>query len=243
MPLIVTIHNFPAISPAEGKLFVDTQSSVVTRYRHVRLIIYQDNIRYEKSFIMLAGNNGGDIADIFKKMFDQFFPNLIARVLNNEVHIKGKDAGSVINSAQVYLKGQIEPRDPPGWVIWPANLPRCATAWAESPIDPRIRTTMDAGREKTRRRATGLQRKIAVSFVLLNNDGGANEQFIAMRDFFEVTGDTVTHQGGTNGGQSWFLFQSPVDELFHFYRFITPPNFANTGPLSFKVTMEWEEYL
>lgn len=138
-----------------------------------------------------------------------------------------------------------KPADIPGWVYWPANLPTCPDGWSLQPVDPRIHSTMDVGRAKTRRRNTGRQRHIAASFKLSNNDGGPHEKFNDLLAFFEAAGNTTTHQGGTDGGYHWFLFKSPTDDEYHFYRFLKDqaPKMTSSGPLTFQATMEWEEYL
>lgn len=101
---------------------------------------------------------------------------------------------------------------------------------------------MDAGRPKTRRRYTGIMRKVKVTMMLANNkDGGANEKAIALRTFYEGAGDGVANTGGCDGGYLYFKFVSPLDGVRHFYRFTKPPEITNTGPLNFISTMEWEE--
>jgi len=246
MPFILNIQGAPATYPAKVTVTVDTGGTWVTNFRAVRIIVKHDGIESEQSFLLLAGLNAGGVVNKFESIFTTFFPFLNTSVLNNVLHIQAKNPGgvpSVINYIKIALKGEIEPGDPPGWVVWPTNLPRCATSWGEVPVDPRVRTSMDVGRAKTRRRTTKLERRIKVTFNLHGNGSGPNNEMIALRTFFETPGNTTTHQGGTDGGYSWFLFQSPVDKQFHFYRFVSPPQFANDGPMAFIGTMEWEEFL
>lgn len=136
-----------------------------------------------------------------------------------------------------------EPPIPPGWVYWPNNCPKCPDKWEEISVDMRIRTSMAVGRPKTRRRNTGVMRKIAVSFVLRNTNAAnkSNSQFIAMRTFYESVGNGGTHLGGTDGGYRFFKFTNPADRIEHYYRFLSPPVLSNDGPLLFRATMEWEE--
>lgn len=133
------------------------------------------------------------------------------------------------------------PPQPPGWVPWPSDLPECANTWSETTQDPRVRTSMEVGRPKTRRRYTGIMRKVNVTMILSNNEGGINEKVISLRSFYEGSGDGAAHIGGCDAGYIYFRFRSPVDDVEHYYRFVTPPVFTNNGPLSFTVSMEWEE--
>lgn len=137
-----------------------------------------------------------------------------------------------------------EPVNPPGWVEWPNNLPKCATSWSEQSEDPRIRTEMDVGQPKTRRRYTGIMRKVNVTMeisLIADTAGGAVNQLVLLRDFFESPGDPVNHNGSTDAGYHFFKFTSPVDGLDHYYRFVSAPAFSNNGPVAFTATMEWEE--
>lgn len=148
-----------------------------------------------------------------------------------------------------------EPPTPPGWVGWPIGLPTCAESWGEQSVDPRIRTDMDVGRPKTRRRYTGIMRKISLTLNLGNweiiqdplypTDPKKTitqcKDLINLRDFFESPGDVANHNGGTDGGYHFFKFTSPTDGRVHFYRFLSPPQISNTGAMSFSAKMEWEE--
>ena len=130
------------------------------------------------------------------------------------------------------------PPTPPGWVQWPANLPRCAASWSEKTEDPRIHTEMDVGRGKTRRRSTGIKRKIQVT---MNAPGSGTPGGTAqdIRTFYEGPSP-----GGTDGGYHFFKFTSPLDNQEHYYRFAKDgaPQFSPDGPLNWTVAMVWEEY-
>ena len=138
-----------------------------------------------------------------------------------------------------------EPTNPPGWVTWGNNLPTCTASWNEQSEDPRIRTEMDVGRPKTRRRYTGIMRKVNVtmnlSMTFNTASSGVANQVELLRDFFESPGDPVNHNGGTDGGYHFFKFTSPIDGQEHYYRFVSAPAFSSNGPVAFTATMEWEE--
>lgn len=235
-------NGAPATYPNKVIVTIDTDDAEITRYRKFDILITVDHILHEHSFLLLSGKDANELAVYLEKMIGQFFPMVKVSSVNNLVHIQPL-LGSTIHHVAFRVKGSVEPDDPPGWVVWPNSLPTCVSSWSEAPLDPRIRSKMDVGREKTRRRFTGILRNIEVGFILANNDGGVHEQVTAFRLFFEGPGDSASHTGGTDGGYHWFLFESPVDQSLHFYRFIKPPSFTNQGPLIFSAKMTWEEYI
>ena len=125
--------------------------------------------------------------------------------------------------------------DPPGWVQWPEALPDCTTRFDEQSVDLRVRTEMEVGPPKTRRRYTSPMRRISCSMVI-------EKLYVpTLRSFYEGSGESSNHVGGTEGGYRFFNFKSPLDNEVHYYRFLTPPKLTNAGPLHCNVSMEWEE--
>ena len=129
-----------------------------------------------------------------------------------------------------------EPSTPPGWVNWPTSLNRyCPNSWVEQSIDLRVRTEMSMGPPKTRRRFTSPMRMVKCTMQIEKSD------VPIMRALYEGSGDSLSHTGGTEGGYKFFKYKNPNDNLFHYYRFYSPPEFTNKGPMLVNVSMEWEE--
>src|SRR5262245_23124970 len=111
-------------------------------------------------------------------------------------------------------------------VTWPGSLPDCAETWNESDAPSTIRSEMDAGPPKVRRRFTGIMRNIEVSMVL------TNAQFTAMRTFYETT---------CAEGVNFHQFKHPYTGATETFRFVSSPRFSSNGPLALTCEMTWEQ--
>lgn len=111
-------------------------------------------------------------------------------------------------------------------VSWPVDLPDCAATWQESETPSTIRTDMDAGPPKVRRRFTGIWRRIEVSMNL------TKDQFIILRDFY----DNECAQG-----VNWHTFRHPYTNEIEQFRFVEPPALTSMSALAASASMKWEQ--
>lgn len=111
-------------------------------------------------------------------------------------------------------------------LLWPTTLPACAEAWEETDQPVTVRTNMDAGQPKVRRRFTRTLRSVRVSFTMNFS------QAMALRDFFEVD---------TQGGVLEHQFRHPFRNVVENFRFIEAPKISNLGALACSVSCAWEQ--
>ena len=83
---------------------------------------------------------------------------------------------------------------------WPSNLPNPTTTFNIAPVDQTIRTEMDVGAARVRRR-TAYRTDLYTTCWYMSND-----QVAIFRYWF----DTTTANGGINGGASWFSINLPI---------------------------------
>lgn len=112
---------------------------------------------------------------------------------------------------------------------WPATLPTAASVYGYSvqPIDQTIRTDMEVGSARVRRRTTNRQDKIALSWVF------TDAQLKIFRDWFD---DAST---GIAGGSSWFTMRVPVGNTgltSMNARFVGPVKIDHAGALNWSVS-------
>lgn len=82
---------------------------------------------------------------------------------------------------------------------WPTTLPApCSDSYQLSPVDPTIRTDMEAGTSRARRRTTARNDKVSVSWDM------SDAQLAIFRTWFE---DAST---GAAGGANWFTVSLPI---------------------------------
>ncbi len=89
-----------------------------------------------------------------------------------------------------------------------------------------LRSKMDVGEEKIRRRVTRGIDKQALTIDLEFSD------YQVLYDFYNTT---------LNGGVERFTFEDPFTHIESTYRFLSPPAIASKGALWFTVTMNWEK--
>lgn len=111
-------------------------------------------------------------------------------------------------------------------IAWPVSLPSCAQDWQEQDRPSVIRTDMDVGPPKVRRRYTAPMRQQSVTMIL------ENAQVIALRSFYEVD---------LNEGVNYHSFTHPYSGAVETFRFVEPPNFQSQGALVVQVSMTWEQ--
>lgn len=111
-------------------------------------------------------------------------------------------------------------------LAWPASLPDCAESWQEFDLPVTVRTQMDVGPPKVRRRFTRTLRNARVQFTM------DHAQAMALRDFFEVD---------LQGGVLEHSFRHPFRGAVESFRFIEAPQLANVGALAVQVSCNWEQ--
>lgn len=111
-------------------------------------------------------------------------------------------------------------------VNWPAGLPDCAETWEEVDQPTTVRTQMQSGPPKVRRRFTRTLRQVRVGFTM------NHAQAMQLRDFFELD-----LQGGVNE----HTFRHPFRDALENFRFMEAPRIANLGALACSVSCAWEQ--
>lgn len=111
-------------------------------------------------------------------------------------------------------------------IAWPAGLPACAETWEEFDLPVTVRTQMDVGPPKVRRRATRTLRNVRVGFTM------DHAQAMQLRDFFETE---------LQGGVQEHSFQHPFRGDVEAFRFMEPPKIAALGALACSVSCSWEQ--
>lgn len=111
-------------------------------------------------------------------------------------------------------------------IAWPANLPGCAESWEEFDQPVTVRTNMDAGQPKVRRRFTRTMRAVRVNFVM------DHAQAMALRTYFEID-----LQGGVQEHQ----FRHPFSNAVEAFRFMEAPRISEAGAFACAVSCAWEQ--
>ena len=111
---------------------------------------------------------------------------------------------------------------------WPASLQQVLNeqGFTYEIGDTAIRSEMETGMPKVRRRFTKPINKLSCS-ILLNIS-----QYSTFSVFFNTT---------LNGGVNTFNFNNPLSASTSEFRFITPPQISPLGGQVFQVSMQWEE--
>lgn len=109
---------------------------------------------------------------------------------------------------------------------WPATLPDIVTydEYSESPPDNALRTSMDVGPPKSRRRTTANVRPLSVMMIL------TTAQVETLDVFYD---DTLA------SGTLTFNFDHPRTETTEEMQFAEPPIYGEPDGDYFKVTMKW----
>lgn len=110
---------------------------------------------------------------------------------------------------------------------WPSSLQQLvdSQSFTLKLGDTTIRTDMDIGPAKVRRRFT---KSVDTMNVTIQVD---SDQFEDLYDFYYTT---------LNGGVDSFTFDHPITGVEVDIRFVAPPNFRPLGGLIFLAQMEWE---
>ena len=111
---------------------------------------------------------------------------------------------------------------------WPLTLPQKleSNGFQKTIGSTTIRSTMDIGFDKLRKRYTKQINKISATMQI------DRTQYATLENFYLVT---------LNGGINPFTFTDPVSNTASDYRFINPPTMRSIGGNYFTASMEWEQ--
>ena len=112
-------------------------------------------------------------------------------------------------------------------IVWDASLPTepLLDSWDETLAENRIRTQMEVGPPKIRRRSTASVKQYGVVFAL------TAAQVATLDDFY--TSDTYN-------GSLAFEWTNPRTGATEDFRFLTPPKIVKRGPDSFRASFQLE---
>ena len=115
-------------------------------------------------------------------------------------------------------------------LVWPAALPQRPSVggYQERFTETALRTPMEAGAAKLRRRFTAAPRQMELSFRM------TPAQVALVRIFFEDT---------TAGGTLPFDWAHPRDGTTSSYRFMEPPRVSATAANLFSISIKLEQVL
>lgn len=110
---------------------------------------------------------------------------------------------------------------------WPGTLPAAplADGFRETIPDTAIRTDMEQGPAKVRRRTTAAVRRLTLSYIL------DKDEIVSLETFFVTT---------LMGGALSFTFTHPRTAVVETCRFTKPPGYAALNGNFFKVDIELE---
>lgn len=111
-------------------------------------------------------------------------------------------------------------------IPWPAGAPQFAESWEEQNQPLTIRTNMDVGPPKVRRRATRSFRSVTVSFTC------RHDQWRVLKDFFQVD---------CQSGVQFHEFLHPFEGTVQEFRFIEAPQVVSVISFGVTVNCQWEQ--
>jgi hypothetical protein len=110
---------------------------------------------------------------------------------------------------------------------FPSTLPNpLIKGFRDTPPNLTIRTSMDQGPAKVRKRFTAGVRQVSVSFILTET------QVATLETFFVTT---------TNGGADVFTMENPRTDATEDFRFKSPPTYSQLSYNAYNVTLELEQ--
>ena len=109
-------------------------------------------------------------------------------------------------------------------ISFPPELPDCPQTWSEKSIDQLIRSEVDVGVAKVRRRYTRERLQITISLTLLKN------QYDAFKTFYDVT---------LKDGLETFNYKHPYTGKILECRFLEAPQIEMNAK-AFSLSMSWE---
>ena len=111
-------------------------------------------------------------------------------------------------------------------IPWPASLPQCAGTYAEKAEPVSVRTNVEEGPAKVRRRFTlrVVRAQVQMDMTIAQRN--------TLDSFFYVDLD---------GGVGRFTFLHPWLQVMKEWRLVEAPDFQNIGPIGVGATMVWEQ--
>jgi hypothetical protein len=110
-------------------------------------------------------------------------------------------------------------------IVWPASLPQCMENYSEKASPVTVRTNVEEGPSKIRRRFT--KRLVRGQVTMTMNITQRN----TLDDFFYID---------LNGGVSSFIFPHPWRGTDKVWTMVDAPDFSNVSALGVQATMVWE---
>lgn len=115
-------------------------------------------------------------------------------------------------------------------IEWPAGLPDCPQTWSETPAPDIVRSDMDVGPAKTRRRSTLENTVVQVSVTL------KAEQY---NDFMNFYNNQISF------GVTPFYYKHPITAQINTYHFLENPKIdfipGPDGVGYISIAMQWEK--
>lgn len=109
-------------------------------------------------------------------------------------------------------------------IAWPTTLPKCPQTWTETPIDVIIRSEIDVGAKKVRRRFTRSRLTISVTLTM------EKSYYKPFNDFYKKD---------LKNGLLSFTYKHPYSGILTECRFIAVPTYSMQAK-AFTVNMQWE---
>jgi len=108
---------------------------------------------------------------------------------------------------------------------WPTDIPDCPQTWNETPIEVRVRTDVDTGPAKVRRRFTKSLLQVEWGLTM------AKDKYAIWQTFFEVT---------LRNGIDTFMYPHPYTGVDIEMRFAGVPQ-IQMGPTAFQISCTMEQ--
>lgn len=109
---------------------------------------------------------------------------------------------------------------------WPAGAPQYANTWTQANQPNTIRSSMDVGPPKVRRRSTAPNIQFQVSMI------GTHAQGNAVQSFFDFE---------CQGGVNFHTFLHPFEGTLQTFRIVEPPAITNVSAYAVTIDMVWEQ--
>ena len=109
---------------------------------------------------------------------------------------------------------------------WPVGAPQFANTWTQQAQPVTIRSSMDIGQPKVRRRYTRAMYQYDVTMV------GTREECNAVLEFFDLE---------CQGGVNFHTFLNPFSGVVETYRFMESPSVDSLSALAGTIAMKWEK--